>query len=201
MKQPRITRLADRALNPLIGKSVDRLRGEAGASGPRTAADAGRTAVRSAGSRRAGSRQTAAAPRAAQRTAPGRLGCARFVRLAQNTWHGEGWPCGDRRGAAPSASVPEVAGVLTADQILATGQSIAAVQQRDGAIGWPDGHVDAWNHVECAMALSACGLLIPPGAATSGWALPSAPTAPGRGDRRTGGHRPRPRATTRPIQR
>src|SRR5580693_1425262 len=54
--------------------------------------------------------------------------------------------------------VPEVAGILTADQLLATGQAIAAVQQRDGAIGWPDGHVDAWNHVECAMALSACGL-------------------------------------------
>jgi hypothetical protein len=54
--------------------------------------------------------------------------------------------------------VPEVAGILTADRVLATGRSIAAVQQADGAIGWPDGHVDAWNHVECAMALSACGL-------------------------------------------
>jgi hypothetical protein len=54
--------------------------------------------------------------------------------------------------------VPEVAGILTADQLLATGETIAAAQQRDGAIGWPDGHIDAWNHVECAMALSACGL-------------------------------------------
>jgi len=54
--------------------------------------------------------------------------------------------------------VPEVAGILTADQLLATGQSIAEAQQADGSIGWPDGHVDAWNHVECAMALSACGL-------------------------------------------
>ncbi len=53
--------------------------------------------------------------------------------------------------------VPEVAGILTADQIITTGHAIAAVQQRDGAIGWPDGHVDAWNHVECAMALSLCG--------------------------------------------
>jgi hypothetical protein len=64
-------------------------------------------------------------------------------------------------GGLPShatATVPSVPGILTADQILATGQSIAAVQQRDGAIGWPDGHVDAWNHVECVMALSACGL-------------------------------------------
>jgi hypothetical protein len=64
-------------------------------------------------------------------------------------------------GSLPSraaASLPSVPGILTADQILATGHSIAAVQQRDGAIGWPDGHVDAWNHVECVMALSACGL-------------------------------------------
>ena len=57
-----------------------------------------------------------------------------------------------------AAWVPEVAGILTAEQIIATGQAIAAVQQRGGAIGWPDGHVDAWNHVECAMALSVCGL-------------------------------------------
>ncbi|MGD0374260.1 MAG: prenyltransferase [Streptosporangiaceae bacterium] len=53
---------------------------------------------------------------------------------------------------------PAVPGILTADEILATGRSIASQQQRDGAVGWPDGHVDAWNHVECAMALSACGL-------------------------------------------
>jgi hypothetical protein len=55
-------------------------------------------------------------------------------------------------------TVPEVAGILTADQLLATAASIAADQQASGAIGWPDGHVDAWNHVECAMALTTCGL-------------------------------------------
>jgi hypothetical protein len=58
----------------------------------------------------------------------------------------------------PDGWVPEVAGILTADQLLETGHAIAAAQQQDGAVGWPDGHVDAWNHVECAMALSACGL-------------------------------------------
>jgi hypothetical protein len=58
----------------------------------------------------------------------------------------------------PGSVLPSVPGVLTAEQVLATGRSIAASQQRDGAIGWPDGHVDPWNHVECAMALSACGL-------------------------------------------
>jgi hypothetical protein len=61
-------------------------------------------------------------------------------------------------GLTAGVPVPEVAGILTADQLLATGRSIAADQQPSGAIGWPDGHVDAWNHVECAMALTACGL-------------------------------------------
>jgi hypothetical protein len=59
---------------------------------------------------------------------------------------------------AAGSVLPSVPGILTAGQILATGRSIAAGQQQDGAIGWPDGHVDPWNHVECAMALSACGL-------------------------------------------
>jgi hypothetical protein len=57
--------------------------------------------------------------------------------------------------------VPAVPGVLTAADVLATGESIVAVQEQSGAVGWPDGHIDAWNHVECAMALSACGLREP----------------------------------------
>ncbi len=63
---------------------------------------------------------------------------------------------------APAASaghaVPAVPGVLTAAEILVTGEHIAARQEPCGAIGWPDGHTDAWNHAECAMALSVCGL-------------------------------------------
>jgi len=39
-----------------------------------------------------------------------------------------------------------------------TARSIAAIQLSSGAIPWPDGHVDPWDHVESAMALSACGL-------------------------------------------
>ena len=62
----------------------------------------------------------------------------------------------DRMGSDRDA--PGVPGILTASQIVTTGRAIAAVQQADGSIGWPDGHVDAWNHVECAMALSVCGL-------------------------------------------
>jgi hypothetical protein len=45
--------------------------------------------------------------------------------------------------------------------VLQTARSIAAAQLPGGAIGWPDGHVDPWDHVECAMALSACGLTGP----------------------------------------
>jgi hypothetical protein len=50
---------------------------------------------------------------------------------------------------------------LTQAGVLATGESIARMQDRSGVIAWPDGHVDAWDHVECAMALSACGLREP----------------------------------------
>jgi hypothetical protein len=46
-------------------------------------------------------------------------------------------------------------------EILATGESIRRAQLPSGAIHWPDGHIDPWDHVECAMALSACGLAEP----------------------------------------
>jgi hypothetical protein len=48
--------------------------------------------------------------------------------------------------------------LLTAGEFRATGEALARMQLPSGAIPWPDGHVDAWDHVECAMALSACGL-------------------------------------------
>jgi hypothetical protein len=54
--------------------------------------------------------------------------------------------------------VPAVPGILTADEILATGRSIVAMQEPSGAIPWPEGYTDAWDHVECAMALTVCGL-------------------------------------------
>ena len=61
-----------------------------------------------------------------------------------------------RRGkpAVPARPTPPA-------DVLQTARSIAAVQRPDGAIPWPDGHVDPWDHVECAMALSACGLTVP----------------------------------------
>src|SRR3974390_2204771 len=62
------------------------------------------------------------------------------------------------RGAMGGA----VRGVTMSEaDLLATGESIARAQEPSGAIPWPDGHVDAWDHVECAMALSACGLREP----------------------------------------
>jgi hypothetical protein len=50
--------------------------------------------------------------------------------------------------------VPAVDGVLTADQVVATARSIAAMQEDSGATPWTPGeHTDVWNHVEGAMAL------------------------------------------------
>jgi hypothetical protein len=61
---------------------------------------------------------------------------------------------------------PAVAGVLTRGQCLQTAKSIAAAQEPSGAIPWfPGGHTDPWDHVECAMALTAAGLLEPARAA------------------------------------
>ena len=56
--------------------------------------------------------------------------------------------------------LPELPGLLDADMVLATAGMIATAQERCGAIPWiPGGHTDPWNHVECAMALSATGFL------------------------------------------
>jgi len=49
---------------------------------------------------------------------------------------------------------PEVAGILTRDEITQTVDAIASVQQPDGNIPWvPGGQTDPWNLVEAAMAL------------------------------------------------
>lgn len=54
--------------------------------------------------------------------------------------------------------IPEVPGVMSAEQVLATARSIAALQRPDGMIEWfPGGHCDPWNHVEAAMALTVAG--------------------------------------------
>ena len=61
---------------------------------------------------------------------------------------------------------PCVPGVLTPAQCRQTALSIAATQESSGAIPWFEGgHTDPWDHVECAMALTAAGLLGPARAA------------------------------------
>lgn len=55
---------------------------------------------------------------------------------------------------------PAVAGILSPDQCRQTAESIAAEQYPSGEIPWSRyGHTDPWDHVECAMALTAAGLL------------------------------------------
>jgi hypothetical protein len=50
--------------------------------------------------------------------------------------------------------LPEVPGVLSAEQLTATVDAIADWQLPNGMIPWfPGGHADPWNHVEAAMAL------------------------------------------------
>lgn len=66
----------------------------------------------------------------------------------------------------------EAAETFSEAEVLATGESIARAQEPSGAIAWPDGHVDAWDHVESAMALSACGLH---GPARRAWPYSSRP--------------------------
>ncbi len=50
--------------------------------------------------------------------------------------------------------LPEIRGVLSAEQIRQTADHIAEWQLPSGMIPWfPGGHADPWNHVEAAMAL------------------------------------------------
>ncbi|MEY2755227.1 MAG: hypothetical protein RJB65_1585 [Actinomycetota bacterium] len=58
--------------------------------------------------------------------------------------------------------LPHIDGVLTADEVVQTAESIAALQLDTGMIPWfPGGHCDPWNHVETAMALDVAGLHAP----------------------------------------
>ncbi len=55
--------------------------------------------------------------------------------------------------------LPDLAGVLSPEQLARTVDAIVAVQSPTGALPWPDGHTDPWDHVECAMALVVGGRL------------------------------------------
>lgn len=55
--------------------------------------------------------------------------------------------------------IPDVDGVLSADEVVRTAESIAALQLDNGMIPWNEGgHCDPWNHVETAIALDIAGL-------------------------------------------
>jgi MMP endo-(1,4)-3-O-methyl-alpha-D-mannosidase len=54
--------------------------------------------------------------------------------------------------------LPALDGVLDAEQVARTADTIVDMQEPSGAIPWtPGGHTDVWNHVEAAMALVATG--------------------------------------------
>ncbi len=56
--------------------------------------------------------------------------------------------------APMTGAVPSLSGVLTSQQVADTAATIARTQESSGAIPWfAGGHVDPWDHVECAMAL------------------------------------------------
>jgi hypothetical protein len=56
-------------------------------------------------------------------------------------------------------ALPDVAGVLSADELASSADHLARLQLASGMIPWFDGgHCDPWNHVESAMALDVAGL-------------------------------------------
>jgi hypothetical protein len=77
------------------------------------------------------------------------------------TTHGARSTMGGEPGTGAGAAameLPELPGVLSAEEVATTAASIAAVQRPDGMIPWFEGgHSDPWNHVEAAMALTLTG--------------------------------------------
>jgi hypothetical protein len=56
------------------------------------------------------------------------------------------------------SSIPDIAGVLSAEEVLDSATHLASLQTAAGMIAWyPGGHCDPWNHVESAMALDVAG--------------------------------------------
>lgn len=54
--------------------------------------------------------------------------------------------------------LPEIDGVIAADELVETAEWIAELQLESGMIPWfHGGHCDPWNHVETAMALDVVG--------------------------------------------
>jgi hypothetical protein len=55
-------------------------------------------------------------------------------------------------------TIPNIDGVISDDEIVASAVHLAGLQRPSGMIPWwPQGHTDPWNHVESAMALDVAG--------------------------------------------
>ncbi|HWC35454.1 MAG TPA: prenyltransferase [Mycobacteriales bacterium] len=55
--------------------------------------------------------------------------------------------------------IPSVDGIISAEQVRETAESIARAQEPSGAIPWfTGGHCDPWDHIEGAMAMTVAGL-------------------------------------------
>ncbi|MDT3444153.1 MULTISPECIES: hypothetical protein [unclassified Pseudofrankia] len=71
-----------------------------------------------------------------------------------------GWPEQIRRPDRPArpAPAPWPAPLLSRAEIVATADALVAMQEPDGAIPWfAGGHTEAWDHLECVMALEIGG--------------------------------------------
>jgi hypothetical protein len=56
------------------------------------------------------------------------------------------------------SAIPDLPGVLSADEVMSSAAHLAQLQTESGMIPWyPGGHCDPWNHVESAMALDVAG--------------------------------------------
>jgi hypothetical protein len=54
--------------------------------------------------------------------------------------------------------LPDIDGVISAEEVIETAEWIASLQLDTGMIPWfPGGHCDPWNHVETTMALDVAG--------------------------------------------
>lgn len=63
-----------------------------------------------------------------------------------------------QKAGTPAGELPELSGVVSATDIAQTASYLADVQEPSGAIPWfRGGHLDVWDHVECAMALATTG--------------------------------------------
>ena len=58
----------------------------------------------------------------------------------------------------PAGTALALPGVLDAEQVQATADTIVAVQRPDGSIPWFEGHhLDPWDHLQAAMGLAVAG--------------------------------------------